>query len=101
MNTSSTTWPEVDVAPDAEDIIRAEVSRRFPPVLLDDLWAQPHRLSSEDLAQRIAAMQGQSFSQIRTGLQQIADELELHRWGYDFGYEQGHQAGYEAGQAVR
>lgn len=96
MTTSSNiAWADADVAPDADDIITAEVSRHFPPVLLDDLWGHPHRLTSEDLAERIGAMQGRTFSQIRAGLQQIVDELELHRWGWDLGYEQGQQAGYD------
>ena len=96
MNQSSPiAWPQEDVAPDAEGIITAEVSRRFPPVLLDDLWAHPHRLTSEDLTRRIGALQGQSYRQIRAELQTIVDELEIHRWGYDAGYEEGHQAGYD------
>lgn len=96
MNASSNTaWPAADVAPNADDIITAEVSRRFPPILLDDLWAHPHRLTAEDLAQRISAMQGQSFSQIRAGLQHLVDEVEIHRWGYDLGHEEGFQAGYD------
>lgn len=93
MNTSlPTAWPQEDVPPNADDIITAEVSRRFPPVLLDDLWAHPHQLSAEGLAERIGALQGQSFQQIRAALQQIVDELEIHRWGFDAGYEAGYAA---------
>lgn len=93
MSTSSPiAWPQEDVPSNADGIITAEVSRRFPPVLLDDLWAQPHRLSADDLAQRISTLQGQSFSGIRAALQQIVDELEIHRWGFDAGYEAGYAA---------
>ncbi|NIK57910.1 hypothetical protein [Kribbella shirazensis] len=97
MHTSSLT--DEPVSPDPEEVITAEVSRRFPPALLNDLWSQPHRLSTDALVERISYLEGHSFRQIRAGLQSIVDEVELHRVGYDDGFEDGHQAGYD--RAVR
>ncbi|TDW87280.1 hypothetical protein EV137_5353 [Kribbella pratensis] len=92
MNTSSLT--DDPVSPDPEDVITAEVSRRFPPALLDDLWSQPHRLSTAALVERISYLEGHSFRSIRASLQSIVDEVELYRIGRDDGYEDGHRAGY-------
>ncbi|MEU4287813.1 hypothetical protein AB0E63_06290 [Kribbella sp. NPDC026596] len=63
--------------------------------LLRTVTAEPHRLSVEALEERLAALQGRPEEEIRAGLQEIANELELHRLGYDHGYEDGDAAGYD------
>jgi hypothetical protein len=57
--------------------------------------AEPVRLSSDALVERVRSLRGGSFDQLRAGLQAIANELELHRAGYDLGFEDGHTAGYD------
>lgn len=93
MNTSSPI--DEPVSPTAEDVIATAADSTLRG-LLNTMWAEPHRLSSEALADRVRSMRGGSNDQIRAGLQQIMNELELHRWGYDLGFE----AGYAEGQTI-
>lgn len=82
------------VAPNAEDVIAAAGDDAVRG-LMPTVTAQPHRLSAEALRERVAALQGRTVVELRAGLQAVADELELHRWGYDLGFEEGQQAGYD------
>jgi hypothetical protein len=82
------------VAPNAEEIIAAAGDDTLRG-LMPTVTAEPHRLSVEALTERIEALRDKPTDEIRAGLQSIADELELHRLGYDFGFEDGDAAGYD------
>jgi hypothetical protein len=78
-----------NVTTEAEDLIRLILG---DVVELDDLTAQPHRLSAEDVVFRARSLQRRkSPERIRDGVREILTEVELYRYGYDTGYD----AGYE------
>ncbi|WP_327633660.1 hypothetical protein OHB24_27115 [Kribbella sp. NBC_00482] len=82
------------VAADAEEIIAAAADDALRG-LLPTVTAEPHRLSIAALTERVEALGGKPVDEMRAGLQAIANELELHRWGYDNGFEDGDAAGYD------
>jgi hypothetical protein len=89
---STNYYPE-PVAGDVHEIMRQVLANGFPPEMLDvvrELQGGPHRLSRETIESRVEAMRGQEVDRIRAGLQQIVDEDELFRWGFDLGYEAGY-----------
>lgn len=89
----STNYPE-PIAGDVHETMRDVLRDGFPQELVDevlDMWGRQHRLSHEDIAARVEATRGAAPDRVRAVLQQIIDEDELYRWGYDLGYE----AGYE------
>lgn len=91
MNTSSPTAEPERVCATADQVIIDIMRVGFPPGLLDDLRAEPHRLSATDLGLRVRKMRRwKSSARIRAGLQQIVTELELYREGIDVGYEAGY-----------
>ncbi|TDO52627.1 hypothetical protein EV643_102466 [Kribbella sp. VKM Ac-2527] len=81
--------PEPVATGTAEDLIRLILG---DVVELDDLTAEPHRLSEEAVVFRARSLQRRrSPERIREGVREILTELELYRTGYDSGYD----AGYE------
>lgn len=78
-----------DVAADPEALIRLVLG---DVVELNDLLAQPHRLSEEDVVFRARAlMRRKTPERIRAGVVEILTEVELYRFGYDTGYDAGYQ----------
>lgn len=91
MNTSSINFPE-PIAGDIHETMRDALRDGFPRELVDevlDMQGGPHRLAHADIRARVEAMRGSAPDRVRAVLQQILDEDELYRWGYDLGYEAG------------
>lgn len=91
MNTSSTPNPE-PIAGDVHEVIRDVLRDGFPQEIVDalpELWGRPHRLSRSDIVARVEAMRDWQPERVLAGLQQIADEDELYRFGFDCGVEAG------------
>lgn len=90
-------WTDVPrVAADADAVIKRITSHGFPAGISDDLWGVEHRLSAEAIVVRVRQLgRRTSPGQIRAGLQEIINEVELYRWGYDVGYEAGYAKALE------